>query len=259
MTKDQLLNLLKTKKQSEIDLTGVNLEGIKSNLKHVDKNEIIFRPGDRSDSIYFVINGEVMLSNGDDITTIEEKQYFGLDALNPNKKQNAKAIAIKPGMILEIVLHEKSQKTISTEVGKLNANQFLSKPSKKLNITSEGNGNTQNLRDYESETIGDVVLIKVKIKKAILTNAKSFLKYINKAIVLGKQKFIVDLTYCEIIDSTFLGVLVKALKSAAVKNGEIVLIYDQSQSSTLFMITYMDKVFKIFNNKEEALEYFEKK
>lgn len=259
MTKDQLINLLKTKKPSEIDLTGVNLEGIKSNLKHVDKNEIIFRPGERANSIYFVINGEVMLTNGVEIKTIAEKEYFGLDAINPNLKQNAKAIAIKPGIVLEIVLHERSQNTISTEVGKLSANQFLSKPFKKMSEEHVDNGDTQNLRDYESETIGDVVLIKVKIKKAILTHAKTFLKYINKTIVLGKQKFIVDLTYCEIIDSTFLGVLVKALKSAAVKKGEIVLIYDQAQSSTLFMITYMDKVFKIFNDKDEALNYFIKK
>lgn len=259
MTKDQLINLLKTKKPSEIDLTGVNLEGIKSNLKHVDKNEIIFRPGERANSIYFVINGEVMVTNGDEIKTIEEKEYFGLDALNPNLKQNAKAIAIKPGMVLEIVLHEKSQKTISTEVGKLSANQFLTKPSKKLSETDGDNGDTQNLRDYESETIGDVLYIKVKIEKAILTYSKTFLKNMNKAIYSDVNKIIVDLTYCRLIDSTFLGVLVKTLKSVSRKVGEIVLIYDQSQSSTLFMITYMDKVFKIFNNKEEALEYFEKK
>jgi|GEM_PF-986468 len=259
MTKDQLINLLKTKNSSEIDLTGVNLEGIKSNLKHVDKNEIIFRSGDRANSIYFIINGEVMLTKGDEISTIGEKEYFGLDSLNPNKEQNTKAIAIKPGIILEIVLHEKSSGRISTEVGKLSANQFVSNPSKRFEKTVEEREYNSNFKDYSSEKIGDILYVKVKIKKAILTHSKSFLKHMNNVIESGVKKIIVDLTYCEIIDSTFLGVLVKALKSAAVKNGEIVLIYDQSQSSTLFMITYMDKVFKIFNNEEEALEYFKKK
>lgn len=259
MTKEQLIHLLKTKDSSELDLSGVNLEGIQSNLKHVDKNEIIFRSGDSANSIYFIVNGEVMLSKGDKVQTFSEKEYFGLEAIYKNRKQDNKAIAIKPGIILEIILHKDSSKIISTEVGKLSANQFLSQPSKKYKTAVPSDNDVISPNNYTSETIGDVVIIKVKIKKAILTNAKTFLKYINKAIVLGKKKFIVDLTYCEIIDSTFLGVLVKALKSAAVKKGEIVLIYDQSQSSTLFMITYMDKVFKIFSDKEEALEYFEQR
>lgn len=259
MTRSQLIQLLRTKSQSEINLTGVDLEDVKSNLKNVDKNEIIFRSGDAAKSIYFVVNGEVILSNGDQIQTISEKEYFGLEAISKNTNRLKKAIAIKPGIILEIVLHENSSNTIKTEVGKLSANKFLSTPSKKVNVSSSVDNDSLKRGDFVNETIGDVLDIKIKIKKAILTQSKLFLKHMNQAIKSGKKKIIVDLTYCEIIDSTFLGVLVKTLKSVSSKGGEIVLIYDQSQSSTLFMITYMDKVFKIFNNKEDALQYFENK
>jgi len=255
MTKEQLLKLLKTKKRTEIDLAGVDLEGVKTNLRHVDKNEIIFRSGDNATSIYFIVNGEVMLTNGNEVRTVGEKEYFGLDAINPNVKQDSKAISIKQGIILEIILQEVARLKNKKKTSKLSINRSSKKSHSDFSFVP----NMDDKDLFINEEHNDIVAVTVKIKKAILTHSKSFLNHMNKLIKSGQRKIIVDLTYSEIIDSTFLGILVKTLKTISKEGGEIVLIYDQSQSSTLFMITYMDKVFKIFDNKEKAYSYFESK
>ncbi|MBZ0179074.1 MAG: cyclic nucleotide-binding domain-containing protein [Melioribacteraceae bacterium] len=259
MTRDELIQHIKSKDKSKRDISKIDLEGVRTNLLHVQKNQILFRPGEEANSIFFVIEGEVILTRKEEIKTIEEKNYFGLDAIQADTKRIYKAISIKPGIILEIFLHEKPKKITETKLENLGA-----KSNKSYGLKSDASKSISQLpfkstESFTNEFVNGVLIVSVNLKKAVLSHSKPFLNHMINSIKNESRNIVVDLSNCSIIDSTFLGVLVKSHKSIIDQNGEIVLIYDQEHSSTLFMITYMDKVFKIFNNREDAVNHFASK
>jgi anti-sigma B factor antagonist len=253
MNKTELLSLLRNKKDNEtIDLTGKNLEGIKSNLLNIEKNEIIFKPGQTAKSFFFVANGEVMLMEGDNISTFRDKEYFGFDELDSTMKRKHKAIGVLPSVLLEFIIHESPTTQSVENVGR------ISKSSSSNSAVTQSSDSISGIRnpnlEFEAHEQEGTLVIYVNIEQATLNKSKDFLNFVNKQINKGHNKLIVDLRKCTIIDSTFLGTLVKSLRSLKNSDGDIALVYDSKSQSTLFMITYMDKVFKTFNSVEEAVK-----
>ncbi|HSO67421.1 MAG TPA: STAS domain-containing protein, partial [Desulfatirhabdiaceae bacterium] len=62
-----------------------------------------------------------------------------------------------------------------------------------------------------------------------------------------------DLTYVEFIDSSGLSVLISVLKTLAGK-GELLLCSISNTVMSLFKLTRMDRIFKIYDSVEEALK-----
>lgn len=110
--------------------------------------------------------------------------------------------------------------------------------------------------NFKSERYEDVVVVHVYLNRATLAKAVEFKEYINNEIKDGYTKIIIDLSFCEYIDSTFLGATVSSLKKVASMNGDLRLVYNKEAPSLVFVITRMDKVFKVFSNVEEALASF---
>jgi len=110
--------------------------------------------------------------------------------------------------------------------------------------------------NFKTEKFEDVVVIHVYLNRATLTKAVEFKEYINNEIKEGCSKIIIDLGFCEYIDSTFLGAIVSSLKKVASMNGDLRLVYNKEMPSLVFVITRMDKVFKVFSTVEEALASF---
>ncbi|RPI73389.1 MAG: anti-sigma factor antagonist [Ignavibacteriales bacterium] len=65
-----------------------------------------------------------------------------------------------------------------------------------------------------------------------------------------------DLSQCEFIDSTFISVLVTALKTINKKNGSLKIIAAHSNVQSVLDLTGMVKVFQIYKTREEALSVF---
>lgn len=257
MTQDELIQHIRSIDKSKTDITKLDLEGVRTNLRHVQKNQILFRPGEVANSIFFVVEGEVILTRKEEIKTIEEKNYFGLDAVQADTKRIYKAISIKPGIVLEIFLHEKPREIVETKLENLGAKSNKLYGSKSGGTQPALQSPLKSTENFTNESVNGILIISVNLKKAVLSHSKPFLNYMMNSIKEGSRKIVVDLSNCSIIDSTFLGVLVKSHKSMSDEEGEIVLIYDEEHSSTLFMITYMDKVFKIFGSRDDAINYFD--
>ncbi len=64
----------------------------------------------------------------------------------------------------------------------------------------------------------------------------------------GNTKVVIDLGECEFVDSTVLGVLVSSLKRAMSNDGDVRIVWGDNTESSMFYITRMDKVFKLFDN-----------
>ena len=108
-----------------------------------------------------------------------------------------------------------------------------------------------------TEEIGDILLINVELYSANLEKAVPFRDYLMKLFNSGKTKLIVNLSHSEYIDSTFLGSLVFVLKKMNAAKGEMRLVLGKSsKASTMFEITNMNKVFKVFENVENAKASF---
>ncbi len=107
------------------------------------------------------------------------------------------------------------------------------------------------------EEIGDILLINVELYSANLEKAIPFRDYLMKLFSSGKTKLIVNLSNSEYIDSTFLGSLVFVLKKMNAAKGEMRLVLGKSsKTSTMFEITNMNKVFKVFESVENAKASF---
>ena len=111
---------------------------------------------------------------------------------------------------------------------------------------------------YIEEIQGDIVVVKVLHTEATLKYAMEFRNYLLNLIALGHSKIVVDLTLTTFMDSTFLGALVFTLKKSVAAGGGLRIVRNKIDSPvwTMFEITDMIKVFKIFEEPVQALESF---
>lgn len=108
------------------------------------------------------------------------------------------------------------------------------------------------------EIIGEVIVVKVNISRATYIEAEELKEKLNKNLLDGKMKVAVDLSGCNYMDSTFLGVLVQSLKNYSKNNGELVLVNPHGEVEILLDITGMQRIFKIYSSVEEAIKNFNK-
>ena len=104
---------------------------------------------------------------------------------------------------------------------------------------------------------GNVSVVSVNIPRATMDIAANFKDYLNKMIENGDTKIVIDLAECEFVDSTVLGVLVSTLKKAMSKDGDVRIVWGDNTESSMFYITRMDKVFKLFDNLEDAVQSYQ--
>lgn len=257
MTEKELISFLKDKKGFAKNLlNNYSLEGISCNLLRRNKNQSVFSDSDKPGSFLFVVSGEVMISRGGKVEVINEKEFFGIDTLE-DERRNYNAIAVRPSIILEILINNLGIEKKPLPVKDNIIHQAANKIPQPIPVEGEIKLNRNQDEDFSITTYADIVIVFINLVKATLSESKRLLGLLDKLIQEDNQrKIIIDLRMCTLVDSTFLGVLVKSHKSIKEKNGEIVLIYNTNDPSTLFMVTYMDKVFKTFNNMEDAIKHF---
>jgi anti-sigma B factor antagonist len=256
MNKAEFLNYLHKKKDSDkFDLGGQNLEGIKSNLLNIEKNEIIYKAGSSAKSLFLVVSGEVMTLENDNVETFTEKEYFGYEELAAKSKRTRKAIGVQQSVLLEFIIHENSEIKQTDNSAKLSMKTSVKSPQAFSSFGKDQETGNEN-SDFNSVDHNGLLVIEVNIPQATLTKSKSLLLHVNNEIEKGHKNIAVDLRKCTLIDSTFLGSLVKSLRVLKGVDGNMVLVYDKEAQSTLFMVTYMDKVFKTYNSVEEAVKNF---
>lgn len=108
--------------------------------------------------------------------------------------------------------------------------------------------------DYKKEIIDNVVLVTINISEASLNQSESFKKFLYDANEVTPPKLILDMAKIDYMDSSFIGALVAGLKNVLSRGGEMALININDDVMALFELTRLDKVFKICDNKEEAIQ-----
>jgi len=102
-----------------------------------------------------------------------------------------------------------------------------------------------------------IVVVFVNLSRCTSINAVEFKEFITKIEKLNARKIIIDLTFAEFIDSTFLGVLVSFLKRLRRDDRELSVILDMTKmTSTTFLLSGLDRVFNLAQDLETAFDEF---
>ncbi|MCK6605007.1 MAG: STAS domain-containing protein [Ignavibacteriaceae bacterium] len=112
--------------------------------------------------------------------------------------------------------------------------------------------------NFTAENISGIIVVTVNLTRATLSESDEFKQLLLGHIDQKHFQFVVDLSQCEFIDSTFLGSLVVTLKKVTVLGGDLKLVGFQPAVQSMFELTRMYRIFEAFGDKQLAVNSFTK-
>ncbi|MGD8780561.1 MAG: STAS domain-containing protein [Ignavibacteria bacterium] len=107
------------------------------------------------------------------------------------------------------------------------------------------------------EIIGDILVEIINIDRATLSEADELKAGLLNKMEEGYKNIIIDLSACDFIDSTFLGVLVNTLKKVAKVGGDLKLVGFRPAVRSMFELTRLFRVFDTYNELQAAIKSFQ--
>ena len=226
--KDNLQSALDNEKKYSLDLNDYKEKDavIEDQIKTIIslKNKI-----KELESIIAAVNKEQSVYSNKNIRVVERNQS--------SSSNSDEEIASEPPLIFDI------------DNSKITKNGSL-------DISGSGkNGKLEQKEKFTHYYEKDILIVSINIPRAVMDEAAPFKKYLNQ-IMIENQKIIIDFTNCYFFDSTFLGVLVNFLKKTVNCDGDIRLVMGEETKSIIFHVVNMDKVFKTFENIEDAINSY---
>ena len=109
---------------------------------------------------------------------------------------------------------------------------------------------------FDFENRGDITIVKVKILRASLKVSLKFKEFSTNLVYGNRKKIIVDMTYCDFMDSSFLGAIVNLVKISRSAGGEVKLVMKHHIQQYISKITRMDRILTIYEELDTALKSF---
>jgi anti-anti-sigma factor len=106
------------------------------------------------------------------------------------------------------------------------------------------------------ERMGDVIVEIINVERASVSEANELKEKLKDAMDDGYKKIIVDLSECDFVDSSFLGVLVNSLKKLVKLDGDLKLVGFRPAVRSMFELTRLFRVFESFGNLQEAVKSY---
>jgi len=106
---------------------------------------------------------------------------------------------------------------------------------------------------FESKSAGSVTVVNIFEQRIDARIAADFRDSMAHLINDGNHNLVVDLSEVDFVDSSGLGAIVSSSKILG-RKGDIVLSGIRPSVMSLFKLTRMDKVFRMFENEEEAVK-----
>ncbi|MDO8549067.1 MAG: STAS domain-containing protein [Ignavibacteria bacterium] len=170
--------------------------------------------------------------------------------VNDSKVKSNNQVVVKE----ESILKDDSPETDSEEQVQSNENEEIF--SKCKLITSKSANSFMSDNSFEHFQYSDIHIVNVNLTRATMDMASTFNKFLQEIISKERNKIIVNLSDCEYIDSSILGVLVSSLKKAITLDGELKIVWRDQNEYSMFSLTKMDNIFRIFNNLKDAVNSF---
>lgn len=108
----------------------------------------------------------------------------------------------------------------------------------------------------ETRHENEVLIVSIASRETHFALAHEMRTTVFQLIDNGERRMLVDLSRCEFIDSTFLGVLVGSAKKMNAVQGEFKLAGVSKNVRRLLQLTNLNRVFMAYDNRQEALAAF---
>jgi anti-sigma B factor antagonist len=105
---------------------------------------------------------------------------------------------------------------------------------------------------FEENKVGDILVSKVLDGRIAADVAPRFKAHLAEYVSKGNLFIVLDLAAVAFIDSSGLGALVSSLKSMG-KDGDLVVAGAHGAVASMFKLTRMDKVFRMYGSSDEAV------
>ena len=115
------------------------------------------------------------------------------------------------------------------------------------------------MHSIEKKIDNYAVVFNINLLRATLNEATEFKDYLAQAILETDKDIIVNLSNCEHLDSTFLGVLVSSFKKLKTQNRNLLIIEPTDKSSIFLTLNSIGKIFPLYSSVNTALEDIENK
>ncbi len=130
----QAISALKNSKLlNQVDVSKINFEKINGKLHSIKGGDVLYREGEKADSIYLLVNGEINLLNGKEkgktsSIIYHDNDFFGADELFKNVERYTTTVSLLDSYLIELTKEEveflikqdkkieKNLKQLSTEI-----------------------------------------------------------------------------------------------------------------------------------------------
>ena len=107
--------------------------------------------------------------------------------------------------------------------------------------------------DFKINVFDDIAVVKIDILIATHRDAKPLWDELESKLIFKWKKLIIDLSPCNYIDSTFIGMIVKIFRKVCELNGQMVLVFPKINTVESFNVLGITKIVKSYNSLPEAL------
>lgn len=105
---------------------------------------------------------------------------------------------------------------------------------------------------FEENRVANILVAKVLEKRIAADVAPQFKAHLARYLASGERSIVLDLGAVSFIDSSGLGALIASLKAIG-SEGHLVISGACGTVATMFKLTRMDKILRLFGTTEEAV------
>lgn len=103
------------------------------------------------------------------------------------------------------------------------------------------------------DMIDGISVIKFRTMRVTLNEAKALKQVLDSLVTANHYKLVIDFSETRFFDSSIASILINVVKEIRKSNGDIITITPHSSINKLFIQTRLSKIFKQYNDVEQAL------
>jgi len=112
------------------------------------------------------------------------------------------------------------------------------------------------MEDFEKKYHCGFLIATIHLKRATILEALEFKVLLDEEIQQGQHNIVINLSECEFLDSTFIGVLVVTWKKLKAQGGKLKLVKPGYFAKSVFHLTGTIEIFETYESVDEALGSF---
>ena len=114
----------------------------------------------------------------------------------------------------------------------------------------------KSFEDFHKINVDGVLVLEVNLTRSTLDKAIAFRKITEEEIKSGHTKFVIDLSRCEFIDSSFFGVFIISSRMMKDKGYKLKIVKPVKHEEDIFVTTNTKDLFDIYETREDAIKSF---